>query len=217
MKMEIAYIEWLPCAGKSFLIKALEQESKHIIHELGRVLDKSEFPWDGKTVQEIKNIDHRFIQKEHERGLNLPEWKTIYFDRSFFTHLTYAYAYSRLLKIPSFQTTVELYQKAIDENKLMVPNLTIDINISSEDSILRQNHKIQANPRKALPWFWRDKDFLNDILDAYISLYKNYTWSLITIDAWFTTEEKLKKVLNFDFTSADWPKLDLEHYLSNLL
>ena len=212
----INYIEGLTCAWKSLLTKALEKEWEKVQHELWRVLNKSDFPGDWKNLEEIFKIDRRFIEQEQKRGINWQEKEKIFFDRSFLTHLTYAYAYSKHTKIPSFEWTIRLYQEAIEYKKLIIPDTIVDIIISSENSIKRQENKIQANPQKALPTFWRDKFFLNNILYAYTKLYEAYNWLVIQLDSNLSTSEKLNKVLNFWIQKGRNLKLDLEDYLSKL-
>ena len=214
----INYVEWLPCAWKSLLIKQLEKNKENVVHELWRVLSKNEFPWNGKNVDEINAIDRWFIDKESKRyeGVDL-SGKNIYFDRSFLTHLAYAYAYSRFMNIPSLKNTVKSYENALNDGKLIVPDTIINISISSEISIQRQEEKMNINPSKALPFFWRDKKFLDDLFYAYSKLYESYDWRLIDIDGRLATEEKLEQVMNLSNVFSWGSDLDLEAYLSKIL
>ena len=214
----INYVEWLPCAGKSLLIKALEKNKCEVVHELWRVLDKKDFPWNWKSLEEIKNIDNWFIDKEWNRYIWLPSSsKNVYFDRSFLTHLTYAYAYSRFMNIPSFKDTVLKYKQAIDDGYLLSPDVIINIKVPSDISIQRQNGKIAQDPNKALPYFWRNKQFLNDLLYAYSKLYESYIWNFIELDGKLTTEEKLAQVLNAPVINPWKSKIDLDYYLTKML
>ena len=214
----INYVEWLPCAGKSLLIKALEKNKCNVIHELWRVLNKKDFPGDGKSLDEIRNIDNWFVDKEWQRYIWLPiSNENIYFDRSFLTHLAYAYAYSRFTKIKSFKDTVHTYEKALDDGILFSPDVIINIKVPSDISIQRQNEKILQNPNKALPYFWRDKQFLNDLLYAYSKLYESYKGNFIEIDGKLTTEEKLSKVLNAPVVEPWKNGIDLDYYLTKML
>lgn len=214
----INYVEWLPCAWKSLLIKQLEKNKENVVHELWRVLNKNEFPWNGKNVDEINVIDNRFIDKESKRyEVVTPLKKNIYFDRSFLTHLAYAYAYSRFMNIPSLKNTVKLYENALNDKKLIIPDTIINISIPSEISIQRQEEKMNINPSKALPFFWRNKKFLDDLFYAYSKLYECYSWRLIDIDGKLSTEEKLEQVMKLPNDSVESSNLDLEVYLSKIL
>lgn len=212
----INYIEWLPCAGKSLLIKKLEANNEKVVHELWRILKKEEFPWDWRSVEEVNLIDKRFINKESLRyGLIDDKDWNVYFDRSFLTHLSYAYAYSKFTNLPFLKNTIKLYEKALEDWNLIVPDTIVNISVPSTISIQRQKEKIKDNPHKALPYFFREKSFLDNLLYAYSKLYESYTWNFIDIDWRLTTEEKLAKVLN----SPDnvWWTLDLDHYLNAIL
>ena len=214
----INYVEWLPCAWKSLLIKQLEKNKEKVIHELWRVLNKNDFPWNGKNTDEINAIDRWFIDKESKRydGGDL-SGKNIYFDRSFLTHLAYSYAYSRFMNIPSLKNTVKSYESALNDGKLIVPDTIINISIPSEISIQRQEEKMNINPSKALLFFWRDKTFLDDLFYAYSKLYESYSWRLIDIDGRLTTEEKIEQIMKLSDLSSWCANLDLEAYLSKIL
>lgn len=213
----INYVEWLPCAGKSLLVKDLEKNRCKVVHELWRVLAKEDFPWNWKNLEEIRNIDNRFIDKEWKRYIWIPSsFENVYFDRSFLTHLTYAYAYSKFMNIPSFKGTVIKYKEAIEDGVLISPDVIINVNVPSDISIQRQNEKIALNPNKALPYFWRNKQFLNDVLYAYSKLFESYEWKIIELDGKLTTEEKLSQVLR-NPTIIPWKsKINLDYYLTKM-
>jgi hypothetical protein len=78
------------------------------------------------------------------------------------------------MNIPSFKDTVLKYKQAIDDGYLLSPDVIINIKVPSDISIQRQNGKIAQDPNKALPYFWRNKQFLNDLLYAYSKLYESY-------------------------------------------
>ena len=214
----INYVEWLPCAWKSLLIKQLEKNKENVVHELWRVLNKNEFPWDGKNVEEINTIDKWFIDKESKRYECVDSSKkNIYFDRSFLTHLAYAYAYSKFMNIPSLKNTVKLYENALNDGKLIVPDTIININIPSEISIQRQEEKMRINPSKALPFFRRNKRFLDDLFYAYSKLYESYNWKLVDIDGRLTTEEKLEQIMKLPDAPLDNSNLDLEAFFNKII
>lgn len=182
------FIEGLPCAGKSLLTKELEAKGQRVVHELGRVLPKDSFPGDGKNIEEIKKINSWFIDKEQKRLLKNQH---AYFDRSFFTHLVYAYAYEKYSGIKSFQETVDQYQDSLNQQELVLPEKVIYLDENPETSIQRQEFKILIG-RTALASFWRDKTFLKNTLIAYDSLFENLSGiDLIKIDADLSTEEKI--------------------------
>ncbi len=61
------FIEGLPGAGKTTLIRLLEKQGRDIEHELGHVIPASEFPGNGETIEAILGIDDWFINKEKAR------------------------------------------------------------------------------------------------------------------------------------------------------
>ena len=218
--MVLIYVEGLPWAGKSTIIKALEESKKSVIHELGRVLSKNEFPWNWKTTQEIHEIDTWFIEKENLRYK--PGWENnkngsnIFFDRSFLSHLSYGYAYGILKWLPSFPWTIKLYDEAIKNNKVLIPDFILNISVSPELSIERQLQRTKDNPTKALPEFRRNNKFLNDILYWYSKLFPCLSSITLDIDWRLPTKEQIDFLLNFWFEQKNHTKIDLQKYLDSL-
>lgn len=60
-----------------------------------------------KRLKKLKKIDNWFINKEEWRMSDLSKR---FFDRSYLTHLSYAYAYSNWISLPSFKLTVNRYR-----------------------------------------------------------------------------------------------------------
>lgn len=191
MGEKITFIEGLPCAGKSLLTQSLQQSGEKVVHELGRVIPKEDFPGDGHSTEEITAINNWFIDKESERIAGNPSG---FFDRSFFTHLVYAYAYEKLSGIESFHKTIDQYQAALDEGLLTLPDSVVYIDETPETSIKRQLFKISIG-RTALASFWRDESFLRDTIVGYYSLFDNLNGiEVTTVDAEMTTEDKLNNI-----------------------
>lgn len=208
--MEMKFIEGLPCAGKSSLIRLLGSNGYSITHELGRVLPKSSFPGNGKTIEEILKIDDWFIEKESSRCLETTE----FYDRSYFSHLTYAYAYSRVMGLSSFEKTIGKYQKAINSNKLTLPSEITYINIDPETSIERQKIRVQ-NGSNSLDSIWQDRSFLRDLIWAYTSLFSCLEGIDVTeIDGRMSTEDKLEILSKKrKKKEVEIPKINLERYI----
>jgi thymidylate kinase len=168
--MGMIFIEGLPCAGKSELIKTLKGNGESVCDELGKLLRREEFPGNGKTLKQIEEIDRWFINKEEWRMSDLSKK---FFDRSYFTHICYAYAYSHWISLPSFKPTVNRYQERVLNGGLSVPEYVIYIDVSSQESIDRQLNKIITGISKGLPDFWRDKSFLENTRLAYEKLWQS--------------------------------------------
>lgn len=209
--MGLIFIEGLPCAGKSLLTKYLELKGEHTVPELGRVIKKEEFPGDGENKTEIEKIDEWFIIKETER---FRKNSSGIFDRSYFTHLSYAYAYTRYKQIDSFSTTVQKYARAISQGELLLPDIIIYIDIDPLTSILRQNKKIDKSAPKALANFWRKESFLKDMSLAYFNIFKVAKNILILkIDGHQSTEEKYLSIQEKLDCLREGKILDLHKYL----
>lgn len=184
--MERAFIEGLPCAGKSTLAKYIEYKGGSVIHELGRVIPPGEFPGNGATVEEVLRIDDWFIEKEHLRTSQ----NSGYFDRSYLTHLAYAYAYGKYKDIPTLGKTTDKYKRAIDTGLLPVPEQIIYIDIRPEESVLRQDVRVKLG-HKALDPFWHDTCFLSDMKNAYETLLTTADGvDIEVVDALLATEDK---------------------------
>lgn len=191
MEQKITFIEGLPCAGKSLLTKELERNGNHVVHELGRTIPRDSFPGDGSSVDEIEKINEWFIDKESTR---LSSNLNGYFDRSFFTHLVYAYAYEKFSGIKSFHKTVDRYRDALDSGRLILPDEVVYIDEEVKTSIERQLFKISIG-RVALASFWRDETFLKNTVRGYESLLENLKGiDIITLDAEMSTEEKMNSL-----------------------
>lgn len=206
MEQGKVFIEGLPCAGKSLLVKALQENGNHVVHELGRVLPRGSFPGDGKNADEIEKINEWFIDRESDRITNNTYG---YFDRSFFTHLVYAYAYEKFSGIESFHRTIDQYQIALDERRLTLPDKVIYIYENPSISIERQLFKISIG-RVALASFWRDEIFLRDTIVGYTALLESLSGvNTIILDAEMTTEEKLSKLKKDRLNKCGKKSIDL--------
>ena len=84
--MSKIFLEGLPGAGKSTALEIMAAENVPVVRELGLVLGLDAFPGNGTTVSEILAIEDWFIDQEAERM----KCKDAVFDRSYFSHLTYA-------------------------------------------------------------------------------------------------------------------------------
>lgn len=211
--MEVIYVEGLPCAGKSLLVKQLELKGYKVIHELGRTIDPTEFPGNGRDLEETRKINDWFISKESQRSQQAG-----IFDRSFLTHLAYAYAYSRLTGIPCFRPALQKYQEALTSGKLTMPDGVVYLELSSTKSVKRQIAKI-ASGRRPLDWFWRKKTFLDDTLIAYNSLLASLKGvKIIRIDGELSTKDKCRRLItNLNEESVSKNKyLDMQQYLDEL-
>ncbi|TAI85834.1 hypothetical protein [Pectobacterium versatile] len=186
------FIEGLPCAGKSLLIDALHMRGESVCLELGKIFKRNEFPGNGRTPEEVGYINHWFIDKEHERmRCNISS----FFDRSYFTHFCYAYAYSQLTSLDTFESTMKMYEEKISSGVLPKPKYIVYVDVDSEISILRQNKKISDLVSCGLPPFWRDKKFLDDTRYAYKQLFSSISGiPILTIDAEISTEEKVNEL-----------------------
>ncbi len=205
-------IEGLPCAGKSLLIKELESRDYDVVHELGRVISKDSFPGNGTNNREIKKIDEWFIKKEAERM----KTENAFFDRSYLTHLTYAFAYESLANEKTFVNTVKRYQDKI-ESVLPIPDTIIYVSIEPLESIARQENKIAINPKKALPWFWRDISFLKRTARAYTALLSSTSGiNIISLDARLDTTKKAELVLDNMKTEIVPKIIDVKDYIYKL-
>ncbi|WP_017891785.1 AAA family ATPase [Serratia sp. S4] len=186
------FIEGLPCAGKSLLVNALAEQGDSVCFELGKVLSREDFPGNGKSLDEVERINNWFISREAER---MNDNKLIFYDRSYFTHLCYAYAYSRWASLDIFESTVRMYADKIADGSLPKPECVIYVDISSVESIVRQKKKIANRITKGLPEFWRCESFLNDTLYAYQHLFTSIIGiPLLVIDAKLKTEEKVSQL-----------------------
>ena len=182
------FIEGLPCAGKSLLIKEMEACGDKVTYEIGNVLHRSRFPGNASSFEEAMSINRWFIGKEQER---MHKSDSLFFDRSYLTHFCYAYAYEKYKNITIFEKTIEMYRNEVEQGLLDVPKGIIYLNISSEDSIKRQREKIEKKISKGLPDFWRNQQFLEDTRDAYKALFSSVVdipW--IEIDATLSTYDK---------------------------
>ncbi|MDR0369157.1 MAG: hypothetical protein LBH96_01065 [Candidatus Peribacteria bacterium] len=88
------------------------------------------------------------------------------------------------------------------------------INISSTISIERQLAKIQENPQKALPEFWRNKTFLDNSSLAYAKLSSCFNGKITIIDGQLSTDDKLKQISGLNNEKILEKQLDLDAYLS---
>lgn len=208
------FIEGLPCAGKSLLTKRIKSMGGSVVHELGRIIPSNNFPGNGGNVAEVLEIDDWFIQKEGER---LTSSDTAYFDRSYLTHLAYAYAYGRYKGIPSLEATVQKYSQALNDNRLVMPEGIIYLEISPEESIQRQAIRIKMGS-KALDNFWSDKSFLNDIEYAYQRLFDSIdNVCLLQLSGELSTEEKYAQVSAVAENHKNGEStIDLAHYVKRL-
>jgi thymidylate kinase len=186
------FIEGLPCAGKSLLIKALEAQGESVCFELGKMLNRDDFPGNGQSLDEVELINHWFIRKESER---MKENPSLFFDRSYLTHLCYAYAYSRWTSLDIFESTVTMYANKIVEGSLPKPERVIYVDICSQESIARQEKKMTDQVSRGLPAFWRSERFLDDTRYAYQKLFTSMTGiPVLSINAELNTKDKLKKL-----------------------
>lgn len=186
------FIEGLPCAGKSLLVNALAEQGNSVCFELGKVLNRADFPGNGRSLDEIEKINDWFIAKECER---MQGEIAHYFDRSYFTHLCYAYAYDRFMSLDIFSTTVKKYEEKISDGRLPLPWGVVYVDIESKESIARQKNKIAMRVSRGLPAFWRNEQFLNDTQYAYQSLFSSFfDIPVIYIDARLGTQAKLNKL-----------------------
>lgn len=206
------FVEGLPCAGKSLLVKHLEQQGHNVVHELGRTINPNDFPGNGTTLDEILKIDDWFIRHESDRSN-----RTGVYDRSFLTHVTYAYAYGIYRGTQSFRPTVERYIDAIEAERLMLPDAITLIDIEPEESIERQVIRV-ASGRRPLDDFWSDIEFLGNLRRAYGSLLvKCMGIEVVFIDGHSTTEEKCQEVEPLLVGTANTDKvIDLDKYCEEL-
>ncbi|MGK0663977.1 AAA family ATPase [Serratia marcescens] len=185
------FIEGLPCAGKSLLVNALAAQGTSVCFELGKVLSRADFPGNGLSVAEVEKINEWFIAKECERMRG----KAHYFDRSYFTHLCYAYAYGRFMSLDIFPATVKKYAEKISDGGLPLPWGIVYVDIESKESIARQENKIATRVSRGLPAFWRNEQFLNDTCDAYQNLFSScFDIPVLSIDARLSTQAKLNQL-----------------------
>jgi len=208
------FVEGLPAAGKTSLIKFLEIKGYPVVHELGRVLPQTAFPGNGKNLEHMIKINKWFIEQESNRFVHHPD--TAY-DRSYLTHLSYAYAYSKYTGIIGFNLTINQYNSAIVNKLLVYPDSVIYLDISPEESIKRQITRTKREEQPALPTFWRDKKFLQDLKTADAALFKSMNnIQILKICANDTNKDKYNQVkLYLTKTSFD-KNIDLEKYISLL-
>jgi thymidylate kinase len=210
------FLEGLPGAGKSTLLDHLGLRGIPVVHELGYVLDPTDFPGDGASVDEILAIDDWFIEKEKERMENASG----VFDRSYFTHLTYAYGYSRFMGLPSFEPTVRKYQSVIKAGQLHLPDGIIYVDVPPELSIERQETRMRLGVL-ALKGFWMDQHFLADLREAYDMLFQSCKGiPTVRIDGTLTSENQADQVIRHlaGITESDSGRsntVDLEHYIDS--
>jgi len=177
------FVEGLPGAGKSTLLNTLNEQGIPVIDEIGHTIDQSEFPGNGSSIGEILDIDTWFINMERRRM----QGPGVY-DRSYHTHLTYSYAYSHYTGLDAFPHTVAKYAEAIDQRVLDIPHGVLYVEASPELSITRQLLRIQMGGL-ALDNFWRDKQFLSDLVRAYDALFESTEGiDIVRIDADASTE-----------------------------
>lgn len=211
--MGIIFIEGLPCAGKSELIKILKGNGESVCDELGKLVRREEFPGNGKTLEKIEEIDRWFMKKEEWRMSDLSKK---FFDRSYFTHLCYAYAYCLWISLPSFKPTVNRYQERVMNGDLSIPEYVIYIDVSSQESIDRQFNKIVTGISKGLPEFWRDKSFLENTSLAYERLWQSLlNIPVCRLDGTLSTQEKssqLKEWLQKQ-TPSQKRQIDFKRYI----
>lgn len=183
------FIEGLPCSGKSTLVKALAAAGTSVQYELGKILPREAFPGNGQTVQEVAEIDRWFIRQE---GLRRPIATTTVFDRSYFTHLCYAFAYSRLTGLQTAHQTVMSYREALLAGNLFLPDGLVIVHVEPEVSVQRQLKKLRDGVSRGLPGFWRTIEFLSDFNAAYRWLVASMNGiPVITIDGNLDPERKL--------------------------
>lgn len=168
--MSKIFLEGLPGAGKSSALEIIAAEGIPVMRELGLMLGLDAFPGNGSSVSEILAIDDWFINQEAERM----QREDSVFDRSYFSHLTYAYGYGRYMGLHSLEPTVKKYEQAITMGKLTVPDAVVYIDIEPELSIERQ-HKRASMGVPLLDDFWMDKFFLQDLRDSYAELFNACT------------------------------------------
>lgn len=211
--MGLIFIEGIPGAGKTELIRLMGKRGYNVVHELGNVIPSEEFPGNGNTLDESLEIDDWFIQKEAER---LQQRSGIY-DRSYLTHITYSFAYSNLTGIPALEHTIQKYALAIKEGKLLIPDSIVFIQLSVNESISRQIQRVRIGEHTNLPKFWADPIFLEDLRSAYEVLLSVVTGiKVVRIDGKFTSEEKLagiEPVINYERTEKN---IDLNAYVDGL-
>ncbi|MGG7446978.1 AAA family ATPase [Kosakonia oryzendophytica] len=207
------FIEGLPCAGKSLLINALAAQGEAVCFELGKVLKREDFPGNGRTLEEVEYINNWFIEHESQR---MQDKAFRFFDRSYLTHLCYAWAYSRLTSLDMFESTVRKYHKKIADGSLPLPTRVIYVDIVSSESIARQNNKIVSGISRGLPAFWRDTQFLDDTRYAYQQLFASFTHiPVLSITGQLTTDEKVKQVNHWlnDATQQGSAGIDCDLYI----
>ncbi|HOI18646.1 MAG TPA: hypothetical protein PLX15_02170 [Candidatus Woesearchaeota archaeon] len=203
------FIEGLPATGKSTLLYLLERQKYRVVHELGHVLPPNAFPGDGLNLEHMLSINDWFIAPESERFVD--DKQTIY-DRSFLTHLSYAYAYSRYSGIDGFAPTMAQYALALAQERLFLPDTLIYLNISPEESINRQRIRIQNGEEPPLPSFWRDTNFLHDLKRADYALFDSMQGiKIVCLDATLSTEEKYSLIPLEEMNSLG-PRLDLDAF-----
>lgn len=210
------FIEGLPCAGKSLLIRALEARGESVCFELGKTLNKDDFPGDGTTLEEVNRINRWFIQKESER---MKQKTSLFFDRSYLTHLCYAHAYSRWISLDILEPTVMMYAEKIEDGSFPKPERVIYVDISSKESILRQEDKITKKISRGLPAFWRSEIFLNDTRHAYQKLFAAMNdIPILSINAELNTKEKLNKIQHWLSNTEinGTAKIDCDRFVDNV-
>lgn len=164
--MKRLFVEGLPGAGKSTVVDIIQKQNIPVMKELGYLINHDEFPGNGQTVEEVLEIDDWFIDKEEARTA----MKNGIFDRSYFTHLTYAYAYGRHKNLRSMEKTIDKYSNALNIGRLAVPDSIAYIDIEPELSIERQRKRAWSGV-PPLDAFWEDKIFLQDLREAYDELF----------------------------------------------
>ncbi len=166
--MSRLFLEGLPGAGKSTALNIIAEHNVPVVQELGLTLGPDGFPGNGQTIEEILEIDDWFIGQE-ERRTQVSEGV---YDRSYFTHLTYAYGYGRYTELQSLEPTVEKYRRAVALGRLAIPTAIAYIDVEPELSIERQEKRIRSGV-PPLDSFWMDKSFLSDLRDAYECLFQS--------------------------------------------
>jgi deoxyadenosine/deoxycytidine kinase len=179
-------VEGLPCAGKTTLCARLkDQMGLALVPELAQFLGKEErFPGDGKTCEEVYRIADWFLKKEtarYDRARMLLKRSPTVMDRSFFTILTYNYAYQLLNRITPYEKLNRTVEQYIADGTFITPQLLIMLSISPDVLRKRRAKRIYVSP-ESLPDFWLDDRFLYPLIDAYKYYFCQLAVPVLEID-----------------------------------
>lgn len=173
------FLDGLPGVGKTTVCHQLNKLGIQTIPDISAKVRQRDFPGDGVNLETSIEILSWFIIKEQERL----KYEGV-FDRSFLSHLAYAYAYEKFQNLQGlFSRYLDTFEDLIACDTLRLPDkmviLTTEVPKISRDRLI---YRSSQSGRSWLPFFWYDAGFRVNYFNLLSTLSACFSGANYTLD-----------------------------------